>query len=153
MKSQKIKLREVCVKYKTSKRGNIVKIDSPETAVACFHKIVEDDSQEHFMVIFTDIANQVIGYSVIGKGSDTETVGSTKIAFQKALLVCAANMVIMHNHPSNCVDPSESDRNLTRSFVRAGQLLEIQVVDHIVVGNDHYYSLRAHETHLFELEV
>lgn len=147
----KIRMREVSVKYTTRKQGEIAKVESPNDAVSAFRRVIIDDSQEQVVCLFLDIANQLLGYSVIGKGSDCESIASVKVAYQKALLVASSRMVLLHNHPSNITDPSEDDYHLTKQFVKAGQFLEIAVLDHIIVGADNYHSLRANEPELFEV--
>lgn len=146
----KLKMREVSVKYKTRKHGEVVKIESPEMAVECFRKVVDDDTQEHVVALFLDYQNQLIGYSVIGKGSDCESIASIRITMQKALLVATNKLILMHNHPSNLVDPSPEDIELTKKYIDAGQLLEITLLDHIVVGLGQCHSIHCNMPELFE---
>jgi DNA repair protein RadC len=63
--------------------------------------------------------------------------------FKPAITLSAASLVLMHNHPSNDSTPSEADIKVTRDLIRAGQLLKIEIADHIVIGTDSHASLRA----------
>ena len=149
---KKLRLREVVVKYKTRKQGEIAKITSPDDALECFTRLIDDDSQEQVLAIYTNVANEVIGYSVIGKGTDCESIASTKIAYQKALLAGANGMVLMHNHPSGNIDPSEADIELTQKFIDAGKLVEVSLIDHLVVGYGNCQSIRSSNPQMFEKE-
>lgn len=144
-----IKLREVNVKYKTTSEGHAHKIESPEDALKVYRTIIEDDAQEQVMLILLDITNTVIGYSVIGKGSDCESTCSVRMAMQKALLVAASRLVLLHNHPSGITTASEEDITLTERFVIASDLLEMEVLDHIIVGYDTYNSLKISHSKIF----
>ena len=63
--------------------------------------------------------------------------------FRLAIMTSAAAIVLMHNHPSGESSPSEADIKVTRDLIRAGQLLKIEVLDHVVMGNQNHTSLRA----------
>jgi DNA repair protein RadC len=63
--------------------------------------------------------------------------------FRLAIMASASAIALMHNHPSNESSPSDADIKVTRDLIRAGQLLKIEVLDHIVIGNPNHTSLRA----------
>jgi DNA repair protein RadC len=63
--------------------------------------------------------------------------------FRAALIAAAAAVVLMHNHPSGEPSPSEADIKVTRDLIRAGQLLKVEVLDHVIVGNPNHCSLRS----------
>ena len=80
----------------------------------------------------------------ISNGGTTNVIADPKIVFKNALNIGATCLVMGHNHPSGNPRPSEDDRQLTKKFVAAGKLLDIAVIDHIIIGNERYYSFRDH---------
>ncbi len=85
-------------------------------------------------------SNDVLAEVCISKGGLTGTVVDPKIVFGRALAMRAAAMVLVHNHPSGNPRPSASDRELTRSLCRAGLLLDLPILDHVIVAGDGYVS-------------
>jgi DNA repair protein RadC len=63
--------------------------------------------------------------------------------FRGAIVAAASAIIVMHNHPSGEPEPSESDIRITRDLIRAGQLLKIEVLDHVIIGNGRHLSLRS----------
>jgi len=95
---------------------------------------------ELFFVLFLDRSNQVFAYKQLSSGGIVGTVVDSRLLFQTALLCHATEIVLVHNHPSGSIEPSESDKRLTKQISDAGRLLEIKVLDHIIVTTDSYYS-------------
>jgi len=97
---------------------------------------------ECFVVLLLNTRKRVKGHHLVSIGTmDTVLVHSREV-FRVAIVSCASAIVLMHNHPSGDATPSEADIKVTRDLIRAGQLLKIDVVDHIVMGNPHRSSLR-----------
>ncbi len=99
-----------------------------------------DRYYEAFYVILLDRANKIIRKLNISEGGVAGTVVDPKKIFKMALDHNASSMILAHNHPSNNLKPSENDIRLTKKLQEAGKALEIPVLDHIIVGNDNYYS-------------
>ncbi len=99
-----------------------------------------DRYYEAFYVILLDRANKIIRKLNISEGGVAGTVVDPKKIFKMALDHNASSMILAHNHPSNNLQPSENDIRLTKKLLEAGKALEIPVLDHIIVGNDNYYS-------------
>src|SRR6266849_4952202 len=91
--------------------------------------------REHFMVILLDRKNTPIGINTVSIGSLTASVVHMREVFKPAILANAAAILCGHNHPSGDPEPSREDRALTQQLVKAGSLLGIPVVDHIVLGD------------------
>ena len=72
----------------------------------------------------------------------TEKRTHPREVFRVAIVACASAIVLMHNHPSGEPEPSEADIKVTRDLIRAGQLLKIEVTDHVIIGNPNHCSLR-----------
>lgn len=109
-----------------------------------FLPYIEDMRQEHFMVLYLNQSNHALKVECISHGGTTTVIADPKIIFKNALNIGATCIVLGHNHPSGNPRPSEDDRQLTKKLVAAGKLLDINVIDHIVIGNERYYSFRDH---------
>ena len=101
-----------------------------------------DDIQyrESFAIILLNRANKCLGFSFISKGGLSGTVADPKMIFQVALKANASSIILAHNHPSGNLQPSQNDINLTKTIVKAGKLLELQAIDHLIVSDDAYFS-------------
>ena len=109
-----------------------------------FLPYIDDMKQEHFLVMYLNQSNHVLKIECISNGGTTHVIADPKIIFKNALNLNATCIVLGHNHPSGNPRPSEDDRQLTKKLVAAGKLLDITVIDHIVIGNERYYSFRDH---------
>jgi DNA repair protein RadC len=95
---------------------------------------------EEFKVMFLNKANNVLGVSEISKGGISGTVVDLKLIFSAALNCLASAIVLVHNHPSGNLKPSLQDQKLTNKIVEASKLLDIEVLDHIILTPNSYYS-------------
>ena len=109
-----------------------------------FLPYIEDLRQEHFLVMYLNQSNHALKVECISNGGTTHVIADPKIIFKNALNLNATCIVLGHNHPSGNPRPSEDDRLLTKKLVAGGKLLDIQVTDHIIIGNERYYSFRDH---------
>jgi len=107
-----------------------------------FHPILRHARQECFAVLLLDGRQRALGKRVVSRGTLTASLVHPREVFRPALAACAAALVLVHNHPSGDPTPSEEDCAVTRRLVRAGELLGVRVVDHIVVAESGYVSLR-----------
>lgn len=101
---------------------------------------LSDLSHEEFWVVLLNRANMVIGTKLIGKGGVSGTVADPKLVFKEALDAKASSVVVVHNHPSGNLQPSQADKTLTEKLKQGGLFLEIYVVDHIIVADNRYFS-------------
>jgi len=99
-----------------------------------------DLTHEEFFCIFLNRANKVIKVEQISKGGISGTVTDVRILFKTAVLKCASGLIVAHNHPSGNLNPSESDSKITAKIKEAGNLLDIQLLDHLIICNSDYYS-------------
>jgi DNA repair protein RadC len=99
-----------------------------------------DQSFEEFWIILLKRNNQIISKNRISEGGIAGTVADPKKIFKIALDAQASSIILCHNHPSGNLKPSEQDKQLTRKIVQAGKTLEIAVLDHLIFGNDSYFS-------------
>ncbi|MFH7241757.1 MAG: RadC family protein [Spirulina sp.] len=117
-------------------------IDDPAIAATLLASDLMWQALERFAVIALDIKGRVIGYSVVAQGTKTECIADPKEIFGWLLRVGATRAIIAHNHPSGSLDPSLEDISLTRLFIQAGQTLSLSILDHLILGNGDYRSLR-----------
>lgn len=99
-----------------------------------------DLPKEEFWVILLNRANRLIKKEQISSGGISGTVADPKIIFKAALDQYASSIILVHNHPSGNLKPSQADINLTKKMKEAGKMLEIPVLDHIIFGNEGYLS-------------
>lgn len=98
------------------------------------------DLVEQFKIMLLDRRNRCMGLSEISTGGMTACIVDPKIVFATALKARATGIIMAHNHPSGNKLPSESDKSLTKTFIQAGKMLELPVIDHIIVTRDGYTS-------------
>jgi len=96
---------------------------------------------EQFHVLHLNTRRRVLGHHLVSTGTLNSCVVEAREVFRAAILTNASAIVLIHNHPSGDSTPSESDIAVTRNLKRAGQLLKIEVVDHVVMGNGQRSSL------------
>jgi len=99
-----------------------------------------DESIEHFYAVFLNRANVVIKKQVISQGGTSATVVDPKIVFKYAMDNMASSIILVHNHPSGNLKPSQTDIQLTRKMVEAGKNLELLVLDHVIFTDVGYFS-------------
>jgi len=123
---------------------NNTKIKSSKGSADLLRTIWADDLDmiERFYVLYLNNANQVQSVSMISMGGITGTLVDTRILFATALNCLATSIIIAHNHPSGNLTPSQADLNLTRKIREGGKLLDIELLDHIILTENSYYSFR-----------
>jgi DNA repair protein RadC len=115
-------------------------IKNSQEAFNYFEPLIADLPHEEFWILLLARNRKVIARKKISEGGIAGTVVDTKIIFKHAIENLASSIVLCHNHPSGNLVPSVADIQITKNLKNAGKLLDIEVVDHIIVGNDKYYS-------------
>lgn len=103
---------------------------------------IHERSEEHLYMICMTVKNRIIGVFELSHGNINSSIFGTREMFQKALLANAASIIVMHNHPSGDPTPSKEDVKATERAVEAGRIIGIEVLDHIIVGDERYCSLK-----------
>ncbi len=121
--------------------------DTPQKAVQYWSAHVPSTPHfnpecECFVVVFLNTRRRVKGHQLISIGTLDTLLVHPREVFRCAIVVASAAIVLMHNHPSGEATPSEADIKITRDLIRAGQLLKIDVVDHVIMGRASHVSLR-----------
>ncbi|MEQ1843981.1 MAG: DNA repair protein RadC [Nitrospira sp.] len=117
---------------------------SPQHTFAYLKPILEDQDREHMYGVFLDTKHRIIGMHHIAMGSMNQAIIHPREVFKCAILLNAAALVIAHNHPSGDPTPSAEDRLLTKRLADAGEILGITLLDHLVIGDNRFYSFADH---------
>lgn len=116
------------------------KIKSSKDVYDVLYADLSDKNYEEFWILLLDRANQIIKKINISEGGLSGTIADPKKIFKHALENNCSSIILAHNHPSNNIKPSDNDIKLTKTISKAGSVLEISVLDHIIVGSDKYFS-------------
>jgi len=103
---------------------------------------VQEEAQEVFGILILDTANKIVAVHEISRGTLNASMVHPREVFKPAVLHNAASIICFHNHPSGDPKPSKEDIETTNRLVEAGKIMGIKVLDHIVVGDDKYTSLK-----------
>lgn len=122
--------------------------ETPEQAAAYWNLHVKnhiyfDPERECLVVLILNTRRRIKGHYLVSIGTMDTILCSAREIFRLAILASAHSIMLAHNHPSGDSSPSQADFHVTRDLIRAGQLLKIEVLDHIVIGNGNHTSLRA----------
>lgn len=144
---------EIEIKRKSKGESDRPKIISPAKAYELFKETALSTDQEGLWVLSLDGQNGLIGIQKVYTGTATGT--SVRIAeiVRTTIIQNAPGMVMVHNHPSGNTDPSEADLQLTEEMCKAAALLDIELLDHLVIGENSYTSIRAGNQDLWNPEL
>jgi len=115
-------------------------ISSSQTAFELIAPQLLDLPHEEFWIVLLNRANRFIEIKNVSKGGVSGTVADAKLIFKAALNKLASSIILCHNHPSGNLKPSRADLQLTEKLVKGGKNLDIAVLDHLIIGNNSYFS-------------
>ncbi|OPX94495.1 MAG: hypothetical protein A4E58_02570 [Syntrophorhabdus sp. PtaB.Bin006] len=118
-------------------------IRDPGDVVKVVRAGLRDKAKEHFKLILLNTRNKVIGVSTISIGTLNASLVHPREVFKEAVVRSASSVILVHNHPSNDLEPSEEDIRITRRMVEAGKIMGIEVLDHIIITRHQFMSLKA----------
>lgn len=137
-------LAEIEVKYKTKVNpADRLQITKAEDTFEVLKQVFNPDKieyREEFIVLFLNRANKILGWAKISEGGTAGTFVDIKIILQLALNANASGIIISHNHPSGNLMPSEIDKTITRKIKQACEILDINLLDHIIVTENTFFS-------------
>jgi DNA repair protein RadC len=107
-------------------------------------KDIRDRRKEHFIVLCLNTQNEVVRREVASVGTVNASLVHPREIFATAIAAGCASIIVAHNHPSGGLEPSAEDLQVTRRLVDAGRLIGIEVVDHIIISKNGYFSLKEH---------
>jgi DNA repair protein RadC len=106
-------------------------------------------SEEHFVAFHLDAKNQVTGYHIVSHGTVSASLVHPREVFKAALLANSHSIIVAHNHPAGSLTPSREDLEVTEILIKAGDLLNVRVIDHIIVSSNGLASLRETRAYLW----
>jgi len=101
---------------------------------------LRDEIRENFIVVCLNSSNRIIKYEIISTGILNSSLIHAREVFKTAFEHNSANIILIHNHPSGNIEPSNEDKNITRKLVEAGKIIDVNVFDHIIVAGNDYFS-------------
>ena len=116
------------------------KITTSGDAATIFKPLLSDLPHEEFWVLLLNRNNLVIDKFMVSQGGLAGTIIDVRIILKTALEKLACSMILCHNHPSGNLQPSDADKDITRKIREAGKQMDIPVLDHLIIGNDAYFS-------------
>ena len=119
--------------------------DKPIEAVRIARTLITDWYKEHFIGIYFNEQTKIERAELISLGILNASLVHPRETFRPALVISATKIVVLHNHPSSDLEPSEDDLATTRRLQQAGDILGIELLDHIVFNERKYFSMKEHE--------
>ncbi|MFA8450478.1 MAG: DNA repair protein RadC [Bacteroidales bacterium] len=116
------------------------KISSSVDAYEILQSCIAEKNYEEFWLLLLDRANQIINKTKISEGGMAGTVADPKKIFKYAIDKNASSIILCHNHPSGNIRPSSNDIQITKKITEAGKLIDINVLDHLIIGEEKYFS-------------
>jgi len=117
-----------------------LEIKSSKSSFELFEPILKDLAYEEFWIAYLDRANKVIIKSKVSQGGIIGTVIDVKLIMKSAIEKLSSGLILCHNHPSGNLEPSKEDLKITKQLTDAAKLFDINVIDHIIIGNNEYLS-------------
>ena len=116
-------------------------IDSPSKAVEIL-KEIQNQSKEHFAAIYLDARSQLIHYEILSIGILDSSLVHPREVFEPAIRHLSAYIILAHNHPSGDLTPSQADINITKQLSKAGEIIGIEILDHLILSKEGFVSLK-----------
>ena len=131
-------VKEKAINYETGRLNN------PEDIVLMLRRLLhmEQMAEEHCYMIALNSACKVLGIFFISKGTANVSLITPREVYIRALLLGAVQIILCHNHPSGNVLPSDADIKITQKIKEAGEMISINLADHIIIGSDSYLSFK-----------
>jgi len=117
-------------------------VKTPKDVVALVRGRLKDKKKEHFLTLLLDTRNQLIKVAEISIGSLDTSIVHPREVFREAISASAASVILAHNHPSGDPEASEDDIRISKKLAEAGEIIGIDVLDHIIIGDKNYLSLK-----------
>ncbi|KAB2967375.1 JAB domain-containing protein [Zoogloea sp.] len=118
-----------------------ITVQSPTDIFLHYGSLFKNQVRERFVVFWLSSANRVIGFEVVSEGTLNSSLVHPREVFRGAIVTTAAAIILAHNHPSENVEPSREDIQITRQLAEAGRIIGIPVHDHIIFAGDNFTSM------------
>ncbi len=144
IKALKIKSMFEIFRYtnKIQRKGFKPIIESAKDVYNYFVDFLKDKKKEYFYVLLLDSKNRIIKEELISVGTLNASLIHPREVFKEAIKNSANAIILVHNHPTGNPEPSERDKEVSEILFKAGELLNIKVLDHIIIGKDFYWSYK-----------
>lgn len=119
-----------------------IKVDQPSVLAHYFMEALRHEKSECFIVTFLNTKCKMMGYKVVSRGSLTASIVHPREVYKLAIQKSAYSIIVLHNHPSGDPTPSKEDLQITSRLKNAGEVIGIPLLDHIIVGDGVYKSLK-----------
>ena len=132
------------IKEKSGRYDVKKNISSPKIAAKIFNDVLELDtrSEEVLALMTLDTKNKITGLFIVSQGSINSSIVTPREIFKRAILQNSNGIIIAHNHPSGDPSPSKEDVNITHRIKEAGKIIGIDLLDHIIIGDDRWTSFK-----------
>lgn len=131
---------KMCRESYFSYSTNVIK--SPIDVVKLAREYIADSAQEVLALVCLDTKNKITGLHTVSMGSLNSSIVHPRECFKLAVANNSASIIIFHNHPSNDCSPSQEDIAVTKRLIDAGQILGIELLDHLIIGETNHYSMK-----------
>jgi len=118
-------------------------VNNPQILAKAIRATIQDRAKEHFKLVLLNTRNRVTGIIPISVGTLNASLVHPREVFKEAIHGSAASVILVHNHPSDDLEPSDEDIKLTRRMVEAGKIIGIEVLDHIIITRHGFLSLKS----------
>ena len=126
--------------YEEDNYNELIALTNPKSIIKYFNNLFRNKKQEYFYVIYLDSKGKYIDKKLLYKGILNKSLVHPRDIFKEAYLLSACSFICIHNHPSGDASPSSNDIELTKRLKEIGNMHGIPILDHIIVGNNNYYS-------------
>ena len=153
-----VKALEITALVEVSKRMvkpfqvDLIEIDHLDTLVSWVNLEIGYEKQEYFVAVYLDKQNRLMQYSNLFKGTVDRSIVHPREIFKEAVKLSASRIILVHNHPSGGLMPSQSDLDTTEILVDAGAMMGVYILDHLIVAEGSYISIREKMPHLFVID-
>jgi len=129
-----------------------IKLNNSTKIYEYFKDLFINEKQENFYAIYLDVKSKLISYKLLFKGTVNSSCVHPREVFKFAFSESAYSIIVIHNHPSGEVTPSVPDKEITNILMQIGKMVAIPVVDHIIFGNNSYFSFYESMNKKYDLE-
>ena len=123
-------------------RNNAPSLRAPGDVYKLMRDRMKGFDREHFYAILLNTKNVVIAVELVSIGSLNASIVHPREILKPAIVNSAGSIILVHNHPTGDPDPSREDVEFTKRFAKCGELIGIELLDHVIIGNGHYSSLK-----------
>lgn len=133
---------ELSKRVSKEKYQTLLTVNHPQALADYFMEVLRHEKSECFVVAFLDTKCKMMGYEVVSKGSLTASIVHPREVYKLAIQKSAYSIIVLHNHPSGDPTPSIEDIQITKRLKEAGEIVGIKLLDHLIIGDSIYKSLR-----------